>query len=104
MHDNTDHHSAAAEGVADPVCGMTVDPARAAARHERDGRTYYFCSPHCLEEFRKEPQKYAVVPSQTSPKQPHAAAKTSEYTCPMHPEVRQQDPGIARSAAWRSSR
>lgn len=31
------------ENVTDPICGMTVDPATAAAKVERDGTTYYFC-------------------------------------------------------------
>src|SRR5699024_4338439 len=35
----------------DPVCGMTVDPMRAAAVSERDGKTYYFCSQSCKERF-----------------------------------------------------
>ena len=41
----------------DPVCGMDVDPARAAARSEYRGRTYYFCSPHCKEEFDTAPDR-----------------------------------------------
>ena len=42
----------------DPVCGMTVDPARAAATHEHAGKTYYFCCRGCQEKFRAEPAKY----------------------------------------------
>lgn len=34
----------------DPVCGMTVDETTA-LRTERDGRTFYFCSDHCLQKF-----------------------------------------------------
>jgi uncharacterized protein len=37
-------------GAVDPVCGMTVDRAKAATK-ELDGQTYYFCSTHCLEKF-----------------------------------------------------
>jgi uncharacterized membrane protein YraQ (UPF0718 family) len=37
-------------GATDPVCGMTVDKAKA-LRLERDGRTYYFCSEHCRAAF-----------------------------------------------------
>ena len=32
----------ARHGEIDPVCGMTVDPQRAASTHEHAGRTYYF--------------------------------------------------------------
>ena len=42
----------------DPVCGMTVDPARAAATYEHAGKTYYFCCRGCQEKFRAEPAKY----------------------------------------------
>jgi Cu+-exporting ATPase len=44
--------------VKDPVCGMMVDPARAAAKFDYNGATYYFCSPRCLERFKAEPEKY----------------------------------------------
>src|ERR1700688_154109 len=36
----------------DPVCGMTVNPDRAAARADYQGRTYYFCCKHCLAKFQ----------------------------------------------------
>jgi P-type Cu+ transporter len=42
----------------DPVCGMTVDPARAAATVDHDGTTYYFCSKSCTAKFTADPQKY----------------------------------------------
>ncbi|MCI4334923.1 MAG: heavy metal translocating P-type ATPase [Thermoplasmata archaeon] len=35
----------------DPICGMAVDPATAQLTLLRDGRTYYFCSSSCLEQF-----------------------------------------------------
>ena len=42
----------------DPVCGMTVDPARAAGHVEHDGTTYYFCSKGCVAKFKADPKKY----------------------------------------------
>jgi Cu+-exporting ATPase len=42
----------------DPVCGMTVDPQRAAAKAEHAGNAYYFCGKSCAEKFRAEPGKY----------------------------------------------
>jgi Cu+-exporting ATPase len=42
----------------DPVCGMDVDPGRAAGRVEHQGRTYFFCSTHCVEKFRAQPEMY----------------------------------------------
>jgi uncharacterized membrane protein YraQ (UPF0718 family)/YHS domain-containing protein len=37
-------------GATDPMCGMTVDRAKA-VRLEHDGVTYYFCGPGCRERF-----------------------------------------------------
>jgi Cu+-exporting ATPase len=42
----------------DPICGMTVDPERAAAREEHSGKTFYFCCAGCANKFRAEPEKY----------------------------------------------
>jgi P-type Cu+ transporter len=74
-------------GVLDPVCGMTVDPRRAAGAVEHRAQTYYFCSKGCAAKFEADPAKYLDSKST----QPAAAA--AEYTCPMHPEVRQIGPG-----------
>jgi len=41
----------------DPVCGMTVDPRRAAGSYEYRGTTYFFCSKSCLERFRADPER-----------------------------------------------
>ena len=94
----------------DPVCEMRVDPSGAAAKHEHGGQIYYFCSRGCQEKFRNDPTKYlenlplqvgkyghgavetvthagsAVVSATPSP----AVAGGQAYTCPMHPEVREQ--------------
>ena len=43
----------------DVVCGMDVDPAKAAATSEFKGKTYYFCATACKNKFDAEPQKYA---------------------------------------------
>ena len=53
-------HTAAGEGAKDPVCGMTVNPAGAAATREYEGKTYFFCNPGCAETFDKDPAKYAA--------------------------------------------
>jgi P-type Cu+ transporter len=46
--------------VKDPVCGMEIDPATAAASEEYRGTTYYFCSQGCHDTFMAEPEKYAA--------------------------------------------
>lgn len=45
------------EAVEDPVCGMNVKPP-AAGHAAYKGKTYYFCSTACKEDFKKEPGKY----------------------------------------------
>jgi Cu+-exporting ATPase len=105
----------------DVVCGMRVDPAKAAGTMEHDGQTYYFCAPRCLERFRADPQKFLDPAYRPGAHAMHAApvpltlAKhradlarpevrlkpdtttegplPPEYTCPMHPEIRQRGPG-----------
>ena len=42
----------------DVVCGMQVDPTKAAGSSEYNGKTYYFCAPGCKRSFEKEPEKY----------------------------------------------
>lgn len=48
----------AANVAKDPVCGMSVDPATAAATREYDGVTYYFCNPGCADKFAQNPAAY----------------------------------------------
>ncbi|MGE5206400.1 MAG: YHS domain-containing protein, partial [Chlamydiota bacterium] len=47
-----------AELVEDPVCHMKVDPAKARATAEHQGKTYYFCCPGCAQKFQAEPASY----------------------------------------------
>jgi Cu+-exporting ATPase len=89
------HHHAAEPGGShaaaekDPVCGMAVKPdSPHAAAH--GGRTFRFCSAKCLAKFQAEPQRYLAPASAPA----EAAAAGTEYTCPMHPEVRQIGPGL----------
>ena len=74
----------------DPVCGMSVG-ADAANTVTHLGTVYRFCSRHCGEAFRKDPDKYlqpAAARAEPAPTPPGAI-----YTCPMHPEIRQDHPG-----------
>jgi YHS domain-containing protein len=51
------------ERVLDPVCGMTVDVAKAEAAAltiEYEARTYAFCRSGCLHAFQGEPENYAA--------------------------------------------
>jgi len=74
----------------DPVCGMTVDPT-ATAHHATHGSTdYHFCSKKCRERFVAEPARF-LSPTQATPAASASAGVI--YTCPMHPEIRQEGPG-----------
>jgi heavy metal translocating P-type ATPase len=89
------HSPDVSAGVKDPVCGMDVDPHAGGPALEREGHTYHFCSGHCRDRFKADPAAYPSAP--TEPERPEqsrsAAAEAVEYTCPMHPEIRQLGPG-----------
>src|SRR6516225_3401470 len=74
----------------DPVCGMTVDPAKAKHRAEHAGHSYVFCSARCREKFTADPARYIV----SSP-QGRAPAADGEvlWTCPMHLQIVRKEPG-----------
>jgi Cu+-exporting ATPase len=79
---------------------MEVAVERAAGSHEHNGRTYYFCARSCLEKFRAEPERYLQPKPQLvsigigpAAPRPKPAETAEEFTCPMHPEVRQHGPG-----------
>lgn len=87
-HDHPGHaHGPAEGGAIDPVCGMTVDPHTAKHRAEHNGHTYYFCNPSCRTKFIANPAKYL------GPREPEPVIEGAIYTCPMHPEIRQEGPG-----------
>jgi|Deesub1362B_J571_1020462.scaffolds.fasta_scaffold00749_9 Cu+-exporting ATPase len=44
--------------IIDPVCGMEIDPEKAAAKVEYQGKTYYFCAVGCKTAFERDPEKY----------------------------------------------
>ncbi len=97
----------------DPVCGMTVDPAKTANAWDHSGKTYHFCCAGCSQKFQADPEKYLSGPQDDKPgfvklgippassaakpiaiqplpsSHPHAAI----YVCPMCPEVREPKPG-----------
>ncbi|GGJ42160.1 heavy metal translocating P-type ATPase [Neoroseomonas lacus] len=90
-HDPHLEGTAAASGtVKDPVCGMTVDPAKTAHHADYGGHAYHFCSAGCRTKFVAEPGKYLQA---RAPLRAEAAAPGTIYTCPMHPQIRQPGPG-----------
>ena len=95
--------------VKDPVCGMDVYPVGSEHHVEHDGATYHFCSANCQAKFQADPVRYASAQSTSAAPAPESTSESGsgsegqEYTCPMHPEVRQSGRGHALSAAWRSN-
>ncbi|HZL85794.1 MAG TPA: heavy metal translocating P-type ATPase [Candidatus Krumholzibacteria bacterium] len=71
----------------DPVCGMTVTE-MSPHRHTHEGRTTFFCSEHCRAKFAGEPRRFLEPEAAPAP-----APEATVYVCPMHPEVRQDQPG-----------
>ena len=89
-HDHEHHHEESGEHKArDPVCGMSVDRHTAEHRSQHAGKTWYFCSPRCQAKFEDNPGQYLGEEQ----KQQEPVAPGTMYTCPMHPEIRQQGPG-----------
>ena len=93
----------------DPVCGMTVDPARAKSHVEHANKTYSFCSEGCAKKFSSEPAKYlnskqtlsmataasleAINVARPQASKESAKASGAGYICPMDPEVHERTPG-----------
>ncbi|WP_306286559.1 heavy metal translocating P-type ATPase [Sphingomonas sp. Ant20] len=82
----------AADGAAtvtDPVCGMTIDSAKTAHHAEHAGQSYHFCSAGCRTKFVAKPDAYLG----DKPKPEAKATPGAIWTCPMHPQIRQEGPG-----------
>src|SRR5437016_2327805 len=108
----------------DPICGMTVDEAKA-LHAERTGQTFYFCSEHCRKKFLAETPpairaesscssakaESTPVNDECSGNHEDAAGKpavVAKYFCPMCPGVESDKPGdcpkcgmaLERNPAW----
>ncbi|MDA8240985.1 MAG: heavy metal translocating P-type ATPase [Nitrospiraceae bacterium] len=77
--------------VTDPVCNMKIEDSEAAATSAYKGKTYYFCSKLCKEDFDKDPESY--IGDKAAAPEKAGTEKVSAHTCPMHPEIRQPKPG-----------
>jgi Cu+-exporting ATPase len=90
-HDHSHHeHSSDENSLKDPVCGMTVT-SQSKHSYSLKNITYYFCSNGCKEKFIGAPSKYLDGGLKDS-ESPASVAGTI-YTCPMHPQIRQNQPG-----------
>ncbi|GFE59076.1 heavy metal translocating P-type ATPase [Geobacter sp. AOG1] len=90
QRDSVNDRRGETDAAIDPVCGMTVDPATTAHRFEYKGKSWFFCSGHCLEKFKASPENHIAASGSAMIEEPVTGAT---YTCPMHPEVVQSGPG-----------
>jgi len=84
------HKAAAEEKAKDPVCGMTVDQAKAMADGltvEVEGKTYYFCSADCREQFELDSHRYLAEKPADKPVPGGAAAPAPSTTMPAMQEA-----------------
>ena len=81
--------------VTDPVCGMQTQSPQEYIPYDHEGTTLYFCSEHCLEKFTADPERYPLGKADEEESLPsdQDVRKGTIYTCPMHPEIRQEGPG-----------
>ncbi len=88
-HLHTDHagSNGPASAVTDPVCGMVVDPAKTPHHATYQGGDFSFCSARCQDRFAADPERYLA------PQAAAVAVDGAVWTCPMHPEIRQDSPG-----------
>ncbi|NIA04759.1 MAG: heavy metal translocating P-type ATPase, partial [Proteobacteria bacterium] len=86
------HHDdkIAAASYSDPVCGMSTADPNAFTPHDHEGKTYYFCSDHCLAKFKSDPGSYTGGGTEEKPPDDKSGGV---YSCPMHPEIEQDVPG-----------
>ncbi len=108
-HSHANHHDhdtaetkapkATKEMAKDPVCGMSVT-AQSTHVLQYEGNSVYFCSAGCKAKFAANPSKYPLTlaePSTSSmavTEQINIPSAGTVYTCPMHPEVRQDHAGV----------
>lgn len=82
------------EQLKDPVCGMNVTE-QSPHSLQHAGKMFYFCSAGCKGKFTENPSQYHQSNSaHVEPVTAEINATGTVYTCPMHPEVRQDTPGV----------
>jgi Cu+-exporting ATPase len=91
-HVGNAHAPTATDSLKDPVCGMSVT--KQSEHHiEHQGQTHWFCSAKCQAKFAADPARYATGGAAKAESETAAQPAGTTYTCPMHPEIRQDYPG-----------
>ena len=78
--------------VIDPVCEMEIEDDEAAGNAIYKGEKYFFCSESCKGKFTANPAAF-LDKKQSSGGEKKTVKSGAIFTCPMHPEVRQEGPG-----------
>ncbi|GAA0202822.1 Cu+-exporting ATPase [Brevundimonas nasdae] len=89
-HGSGHGHDHSAGLTTDPVCGMSVDAQTTAHHAVHAGHEHHFCSAGCRAKFVADPDAYL---NRSAEKATITAPAGSIWTCPMHPEIRQEGPG-----------
>lgn len=82
----------------DPVCGMAVDPAKAAGNVEHKGKTYYFCSKRCAERFAQDPEKFLAASGTAGMEHSHAQGHAPAHASAHAPAQSQMQNASAAAA------
>lgn len=92
-------NSPALQGLIDPVCGMTVTE-QSTHMFNYKNKPFYFCSAGCKAKFVADPAKYLdtdlslnATDLEEKPTPSGSVPTGTIYTCPMHPEIRQEYAG-----------
>ena len=95
----------AAPKANDPVCGMSVDPAKAAGRVEHNGQVYYFCSKRCADRFEQDPHRFLAAPGTAAVGHEHGQAHSTAHISlhAEHEATHHAEAAIAPAAAVPSS-
>ena len=68
---------------------MRVDPAKSEHNYSYSAHFYHFCSAGCRSKFAEQPETFLAK----TENKPQPAPADTPYTCPMHPQIRQTQPG-----------
>ncbi len=90
LHMTKDPIPKGADTAKDPVCGMTVAIAPEVRTETYQDQTFHFCSEKCQKRFKGDPWFYASGRAADKPK---AVTSSTQFTCPMHPEIVRDAPG-----------
>jgi len=79
--------------IAQKLCPVMGDPIDPKIYVDYNGRRIYFCCNACPPKFKADPEKYIKIVDEELKKAGVPVPAAIVYTCPMHPQVKQDKPG-----------